>query len=279
MNEHPGLVLLGMLVFIVGMFGIAFYLSGQDGVESRGGVSSKPVKKFRAKEGTERENARALISSQPSVKEETSKKDIDVWGSLDHSDSSSTSTESTVRGALAEGRTEDGIRSLLDRLEESEAGDDQSLVYTGLAVLYGMMDPPMTEALEQALALAWEHAVTPLELLEVAYAQATYDLSRGADEDVLATIGRLEDVPPSAHGFELGVMAGIAYERLGRADEARAAYEGVVAEAEALGLADHPSVVGVYRQASLNLAVVLRRQGEESDARALARRVQRNLEF
>ena len=83
MNERPGLIMFIMFLVLMLMFGAAYYLGQQEQGAQTSSAGQKPVKKFRAKPGTERKNVRALTSSQPSEKEETSDKPIDIWGDLD----------------------------------------------------------------------------------------------------------------------------------------------------------------------------------------------------
>lgn len=283
MSENPVWIVVGMMIMLMLMFGVAYYFEqGEQSAPVTATAKQKPVKKFRAKPGTERDNVRALTSAQPSVKEETTKADIEIWGSLEGENGARRSgTESLVRQALSEGTPEEGARVLLDELKSPEEVEQPGLIYAALATMYWAMDPPMTEEAEKALALAWETASSPVERLEVIYVQAAYALSQGDVESLMDTLTRVGeyDLPPSAHLLELGVMLGVGYEELGQVDEALSAYESVLADAEVLGLERHPGAADVYRQAGLRLAALLREQGDDRAAKALALSVQRSLDF
>ena len=65
-------------------------------------------------------------------------------------------------------------------------------------------------------------------------------------------------------------MMGIAYKQLGHLDDAKASYQGIMEEARSVGLEQHADVANVYRQAGMNSAMILREEGKEQDAQALA---------
>lgn len=74
-------------------------------------------------------------------------------------------------------------------------------------------------------------------------------------------------------------MMGIAYEQLGYIEDAKDSYQVIMDEARLVGLDRHRDVANVYRQAGMNLAMIMRREGNEQEAQALARRVQSDLAF
>lgn len=282
MSENPIWIIVGTFMALMVMFGAAFYFEQRQTETSTSPAAQKPVKKFRAKPGTERENARALVSSQPSVSEEKTKEDIDVWGSLEKDEASpKTTTESVVSAAFSSGSPEEGARLLLEELRTPGEIKQPGLIYASLAAMYWSMDPPMTEEAEKALALAWSTATTPMGKLEATYAQASYDLSKGDIESMMKTLDRLSDldVPLTSHTLELGVMLGIGYESLGMMDEARIAYESVMKDAEDVDITKHRAAADVYRQAGLRLAAWHRTQGDPREAKTVALTVQRMLDF
>lgn len=280
MWQKPWFVIAVMIFLLTIMGGVAYYFGNQQGVQ-QAEAKYKPVKKFRAKEGTERENAQALTSSQRGMQEEKGEGTMEVMGSLERPDQEEpkTRTEQAISDALNADTPEEGIRTLLDRLKSSEDHEQQALIYAALAAMYRALDPPMHDEAERALEYAWKHAETPEEKAEVAYSQASYDLAQGDFEAVLETMSRVQDVelPPSDQSLELGVMMGVAYEQLGMNEDAQAAYEGIMEQAQQIGLGRHESVANVYRQAGMNLAMLYRRAGEESKAQQLAREVRSNL--
>lgn len=280
MWQKPWFVILVTILLLSLMGAVAYYFGQQQSVE-RAESKLVPVKKFRAKEGTERENAQALTSSQRGEKEEMGEGTMEVMGSLERPDEREpkTRTEQAIEEALDAETPEAGIRTLLERLQSAGEHEQKALIYAGLAALYRALDPPMHEEAERALDYAWRHAETPSEKSEVAYSQASYDLARGDFEGVLETMTRVEDVelPASDQSLELGVMMGVAYEQLGMVADAEAAYEATMAQAQQVGLGRHESVADVYRQAGMNLAMLYRRSGDESKAQKLARDVRATL--
>lgn len=277
MWQKPWFVISVMVVVLAMMGAVAYYFGEQQDVE-RSEAKNVPIKKFRAKAGTERENAAALTSSQREVEEEKGEGTMDVLGSLERPDEDrpKTRTEQSISEAMNASTPEQGIRTLLDRLKDAGEHEQQSLIYTALATLYRALDPPMNDEAERALQYAWEHAASPGEKAEVVYAEASYDLANGDFEGVLEGIGRIddEDLPPSEHSLELGVIMGVAYEQLGMIEDAKVAYETIMEQAQSVGLNEHESVANVYRQAGLNLAMLYRREGEETKAQRLGREVQ-----
>ena len=157
-DKRQTYLLVGLIIAFAATLGVAYWYSGQ---ERSATASSAPVKKFRAKPGTERKNARALLSSVPSVSEETTTRPIEVWGSLERDDGPGKRELEAVEAVLDLDDPEEGIEQLQNSLE----GRDQELrastlsyVYAALASLYVQMDPPdparAEEAYERALAEA-----------------------------------------------------------------------------------------------------------------------------
>lgn len=283
MEERPGLIISIVIGALILMFAVAFYFGQQESEAPAASTRQEPTKKFRAKAGTERENVRALVSSRPSADESSSGKEIDIWGSLEQSaaERASTKTELVITEARWTESAEEGVRLLLNRLRVSENADQRGLIYATLATLYRELEPPMYDEAEKALRRAWKHASTPREILETAHAQSAYDLARGDFESVLKTRDRVadEEFPNSTRVLELGVMEGVAYEGVGKLDDALKAYESVLERGQAVELKQHSGAANVYRQAGLHLTRLLRKQGRGEDADRITLDVRRNLEF
>jgi hypothetical protein len=86
-------------------------------------------------------------------------------------------------------------------------------------------------------------------------------------------------LPPTSHSLELGVMMGVAYEQLGNIEDAKASYISILEVAREIGLSEYRDVANMYRQAGMNLAMIMRQEGREQDAQVLARRVKDDLAF
>lgn len=277
-------------VFVVGSIVIVFilmlagaYFMGQRQAGQQAEAKLIPIKKFRAKEGTERENAQALTSSQRSKPEEMGEGTLEVLGSLEPEDHTRvlTPTEQTVKDAMESGTPEEAIRTLIDRLTTMEGNRQKSKIYGTLAALYRALDPPMLEEAERALFLAWDFAESPSEKAEATYFEAAHHMALGDYEQVLQTVGRLENEQPpvSTYTLEIGVMTGVAYEKVGNVDAAKQSYTLLMDDARTYGLDKTAEVTNVYRMAGMNLGMILRAEGNEDDAQVLARRVQADLAF
>ena len=280
LRDNPAVVIVGLvLILIVLLAGASFV--GQREEVGRAEANRQPAKKFRAKSGTERKNARALTSSQRSAPEEKGEGKQRVWGSLESMDKKKvlTRTEQSVKKELDSDTPEEGIRTLLKRLNDMDGNQQTSTVYSALASMYRELDPPMLDEAEKALALAWEHAQTIEEKTEAVYVRVVHDLSQGDFEGMLEAIGRLEgeELPVSGQSLELGVMMGVAYEQLGFTEDAKTSYRNIMEQAKGLGLNEHEDIADMYRRAGLNLSLILRGEGNEQEAQLLSRRVRSDL--
>lgn len=266
-------VMLGVFAFTIG----AAYLYSER--EQSATVSSAPVKKFRAKAGTERENARALVSSAPSAPEETTKKPIEVWGSLDRDEPARKKEREAVRVLVELDDPEAAMTLIFEQIEnpkEDATPSSTAYLYAALAAQYVQLEPPDSARAEEAYAIALARVGDSSTHIYVVYLYADALLKAG-DFERLSEVTELdgyEFYSPSAAVLELGVFRGVAFEQLGRTDEALLAYEQVVALAIASGGGLSEKASNIFRQASLRLARAYRAQGMTGEARAVARRVQ-----
>lgn len=273
-------LLVGLIIAFAVTLGVAYWYSGQ---ERSATASSAPVKKFRAKPGTERKNARALLSSVPSVSEETTTRPIEVWGSLERDDGPGKRELEAVEAVLDLDDPEEGIEQLQNLLE----GRDQELrastlsyVYAALASLYVQINPPdparAEEAYERALAEAADVAAY-ISVVHI-YADGLLKAGRYARLAEVTELDGFEVYPLSAALLETGVYRGVALDQLGRPEDAQRAYEQVIAVAIGSDRDMSERASNVFRQASLRLARIYRLQGRSSEAKAVARRVQARLD-
>jgi tetratricopeptide (TPR) repeat protein len=278
MSKHPMVIIISVVMGFVVMCGLAFWLGQQQEKRSSSGVSI-PVKRFRAKEGTERKNARALTSSIPSPETDRSREPVEVWGSLDKPDDATSPSreDASVRSALEASSPAAGIQELLERLAFADEEDVTSIERAALAYLYTRLDPPDTERAEALFAQAWNTGNTRESQVEVIYFVSKAALEQGQYREVFSALQRLgtEQLPASGYALELGIMAGIAYEGLGDTDAARTAYTHTMEQAKGIGLDANHQVRNAYRMAGLRLGMLHRSAGETRQAATLGKTVSR----
>ncbi len=269
------------LVFVM-LFAFAFTIGGAYWYgerEQSAAAASAPVKKFRAKAGTERKNARALLSSAPSAPEETTKKPIEVWGSLDREEPARKEERETERDLVELDDPQAAISYIFERLENAKDEGSPSAsayLYAALAAQYVQLEPPDAARAEETYKYALALVSDSSTHIYVVYLYADALLEAG-DFERLSEVTELdgyEFYSPSATLLELGVFRGIAFEKLGRTDEALNAYEQVVDVAIASDGELSEKASNIFRQASLRLARIYRAQGMTGEAKAVVRRVQ-----
>lgn len=292
-EKRPVILILLLVLSFTAAVGLAAWVQGQRPSGSSGSTQRKAAKKLRARPGTQRENARALLGSTPSLpsgasageagKNRSARRDpIEVWGYIakPKDDGTPRSAEDRLADeALVAPTAEEGIAKILDYLEASETGGESSQLFTTLGTLYAGQEPVDLEKMQRAFNMAASMARNPGERVEAHYQQAKMLLRLGFTELALEALEQtpteegaaVEPGRPAARIVELGVMLGIAQEIAGDLEKARAAYEQAMEDAVALGDSAEPQIVNVYRQAGLRLARLHRRQGRENEAARVAR--------
>ena len=277
MGEKQQTYLVAAMVFVFAItIGGAYWYGKLDHSAS---ASSAPVKKFRAKPGTERENARALLSSAPSAPEETTSKPIKIWGSLERDEPLRKKEREAVKILIDFDDPEAAVAQILARLENPEedaSPSSMAYLYAALAAQYLQLEPldaaHAEEVYEQALALVGDSGAH-IYVVHL-YADA---LLQAEEFERLSEVTALDGYafyPPSASLLELGVFRGVALEHLGRSDEALIVYLQVVDVAIVSDGDLSEEASNIFRQASLRLARIYRAQGRTGEAKAVARRVQ-----
>lgn len=275
-RQQTYMVLVLLVVFTIAIGG-AYWYSNRSASASTA-ASSEPVKKFRAKEGTERENVRALVSSVPSVPEETTDAPIDIWGSFESADPEDESIRLKIREAQALDEPGKAIEVLILLLEEESveaSGSGPAYIHALLAGQYARTDPPDLDPAEAAYGKALQLAVGPEAHIFVvhAYAQGLLEGQSFERAAEITEIVGFESYPMNAVLLEVGTIRGIALESLGRADEAQTSYQLVVDVSIGSGGDMSLKASNVFRQASIRLAALYTTQGKSSEAKAVARRV------
>lgn len=298
-EDKPYMVVVGVVgIFLLALAGAAL-LSGGVGGSSSSSTSTTPVKKFRAKPGTQRENARAIISDAPSIPSDnqspgdsstTPQKPIEVWGRFDSPDEEAiprmaseeltprTPSEDAAWSALEHPSTEEAIESLTGQLEVLDDSQAASDLYSALGTLYARQGRFETGEVEAAFAQALKAAVSDAQRIGVEYEEAKALMQHGEAARALETIRKLEgkDLPDARMRAELSVMEGMALEKSGDVEGAIASYESLLDEGLGADGEKDRGILGIYRQAALRLTRIYRKLGREEDAEKVARSV-RNL--
>lgn len=275
-----------LILALIGIFGIAMagaYFYSNREAASAASTPRAPTKKFRAKAGTERENARALVSSAPSVDEEKTDKPIEIWGSLEQDDGPAEAQSDEVKDALNAADPAKGLEKLQFDIAaaSTETTQETLAVWQATAgLLLGRLDPPDIAGATQAFAEARENAQTDAIRLHVTYNEAQSLLER---REYAAVINTLEKESPdtfpfAAHALELSVMKGIALEQLDKFDEAEKAYLAAIDRSEGEEQFPSKSAINVYRQANLRLARLYRNRGDTTAATTVARRMRAHID-
>lgn len=281
MKDKQTLVLFSILLAFASMLGIAFWYGEMQssGSASATTTEKKPVKKFRAKPGTERKNARALLSSTPSQPEETTNKPIEIWGSLDPELQEENESLITALNALQNEDRPQAIGDVLEQLKkvEQEGGslEDKALLQATLGRLYALKTPPdeaaAGAAFDRALLTAGNTAAR-IGVLHL-YARSLLDFQEYTRVIDLLEFDFIRKQVFSARTLELEVMRGVAYEQLDRDAEASVAYEEALDRTMKWGTSVDVSQSTIFRQASLRLSKLYREQENSSEATAVARRM------
>ena len=285
MDNQKTLLIIGSCImgFII-LLGLAYYLGKQQRVNNEEALRI-PIKQLTAEPGTERENAKALLSSQAKIASDTGEtiSQDKIWGSIENTQQEKvlTRTEQAIANAEKAPSPEEAIQILLDRLDKMEGDKQKSLLYAVLSSYYRALDPPMHKEADIAIERSWRYAVTPIDKVLTAYYQADYHMAIGDYEHVLKDIERIgtDTLPLTEQALQINMMMGIAYEQLSHPEEAKQAYTALMTQANEIGLQQHESVANVYRQAGMKLALMLQKEGKNNEAQALARTVQEAIAF
>jgi len=299
-RQQAGLVVGVLLMLALVMAGAAFY--GQQGARS-GATGS--AKRFTAKAGTTRENARFLRSKRAPTEEAGRDGSGDQerpgeWGDPDYDITSvttgdpegleATPEEAAIRSVKAQIESGAALDQVLAALRE-QAGDlDEAEALRRLGEAYGQAEPPRTalaqEAFERALSVAVDNEQRAAILAAAAeqYLDAgDGDAARLRIEMGLAGLPGVPDVSGEAAvspaRLRLKVLLARSHEEAGAVAEAQDLYAQSIEEALSLPpeTAATPSVADMLRLASTRLSWILHRQGQHEAASELGKRVRPTL--
>jgi tetratricopeptide (TPR) repeat protein len=280
MSKNPLLLTLMMIVLFAGTL-MGAYLLGQN----KGGSSSstaslnKNEKRLRAKPGTEKSNARALTTSRKSNETGRTDEDVKIWGSLEKEEASQpkkvSPTLDQAEAAMENLSTEDSIQKISSIILTQEKSGAVAIHYAMLGYLYGISDSSLGELSIAAFEQSMELAESSFQRIEITFYRTKTLIHQGKPKEALDLIEDLNiaSIPRESHYFQLGILAGIALEKLGENEKAQMTYKEIMETIKIHQLNDDPVVDNIYRMAGYKLAQLYRKTGQESSAIALARQM------
>lgn len=283
MEKRPGIVLIVILsMFVIGLV-FASFLGDEPGTAASSG------KRFRAKPGTMRQGARALVSktaprNEKKVKRTGKGKTMDGWAAPENlvkqKKAAAESGHAVTTSALSAPSSETGIQMISEALTETTSPSEQSQLYSSLSLLYAQEDEKNLEGIRQALNKAFQLAQTEEDRHEAYLAEVQILLNMGHDS---AAQKRLEKTfeeagQPTEPGLHMGVMLAKIYEEAGEREKAEARYRHVMDQWMQSGKRFSDQAANIYRQACLRLARLYRKSGKETEAKAVAQEMKLNLE-
>jgi hypothetical protein len=274
-EQLQNVILFALLAVLAIGMGVAYWFGGR---QSSAGASGpvEPVKKFRADPGTERENARALLSSVPSVKEETTDRPIEIWGNLDDEEATIRNRFNETHRSVAGMTPEEARNSLEARLDSADLSDTERAQLEsalGLALLLGE-DRDVSasrEAFARAMA-ACEDADARV-LLACIYGEALYERKEYGETLELLDEGRFVGSIFGPFRLKLEALRGLVLDVLGRYDQAQIAYENAFEASLASELSSSSQARDSARVIGIHLARHYREAGRVEDAVAVSRRL------
>jgi len=274
-RRQQTLILAAVLLFMAVSLALAYFI-GTNRSPGAAAAPLVPVKKFRAKPGTERENARALLSSVPSVNEETTDDPLEVWGSLDQSDSSpeNKSLILDIRDGVSPDDAIDTIERRLAALPLAGNDTERAELEAAMATWMLAQDPPDEEGAQRAFARAEELATTPDARVSVDRLRLRALLAQEDFEGILASTApeRYIDAPLSAARLEIELARGIAFGRLANPAEAEQVFT-VAIDAAMDSHRVSPEIESIVRLLALHLGRLYREDGRDTNAIGLSRRL------
>lgn len=273
-----------LVAVLLGGLGLSIAVAWYFGTAQRSPIApTTATETFRAKPGTQRDNARALISDREHVegKEGTGTAPVEVWGRLgdDGGDQSERSSEEALKLAeevIADLDTKAGLAVLQVELERTAS---PSALYTAMGTLYSRSDDYSDQHVEDAFALALSTAGSAQERLNVIYRHAKVYLEHGRTQLLLEM---LERTKPEAAEFgvrsaEIEIMRANALWAAGDIPASLRTLESLLSRSESEELLDDSAFEGVYRQAATRLIRLYRETGNDDKAESLSRSIRSQL--
>lgn len=301
--ERQSIVLISAIVGFLLIAGVlAYWFGGQPQIATE---SIEPIKKFRAKPGTQRENARALVSDIPSEDsgdsgasagtEGGARSDdpVEVWGRLAPKEPGAEDGRGGIPRADLSGGVSHaidlashaadpaaGLRGLRASLEQAPSPDEAAALHLTAAQLLNRMGGEHVAERDAAFDAAIA-AAESMEVKAVAVTQFanTYLIEGdGAKALDIAVSIDLEDAEFDPGIARLGVLTGIAMERQEMPEAAEEHFLWVLDEIEAQGRRSKSGYEKTYRQAALLLSRLYRSTDRAGEAARLKLRIELWLE-
>jgi hypothetical protein len=174
---------------------------------------------------------------------------------------------------------ETGVERLERHLRSLQNLGEASEVYSAMARLYLQTDPPQAGRAAEAVEAALTHARDARERDQARYVEVEMLRTAGRNEEAQAKAEALlsEEGPVTAGKIKMAMSMAQLRQQQGETAKAETAYRRAMADAlsaqEALG----PQAMDFYRQAGLNLVLLLRGNDRREEAEALAAEVERRL--
>lgn len=283
-------VLVGVILFFVVGIGIAAYLS-QQGQRNQRNFGPDPAKRFKAREGTTRDNAVMLVSSKkPGGADALSQEDpgnppggppprVEYLGPP----GGDTPVDPVALEAQAQAAStpEESIRLIEAAIAvEGTAQDELARLYALLAAFEARKPGVEPADVVERFAQAWVTAAAPAAREEIALRELD-TLSRQGDppEQVIAHLAAAakEATPGSANALRIAVGLGDLLLARDDAPAAEKAYGAALETAFTTSDTAAPGWVDTFRLAGLRLARLYRTQGRNEEADQLGLRMQSRL--
>ncbi len=272
MQDRPYLFI-GILLVVMAIAALVASLIGS-GDFSRSSSTSNGT--FRAKPGTQRESAKALVNEGreygDSGKPGTSTSEVEVWGRFESSSGAGESAGDAgerVEDILEYKPAAQAITELEAEIARSEAPSE---LYAALGLLYAIEEGSDSERAESAFLLALSTARDDAEVLEAAYFQMKVYLAQEEYQVILDLLDRVQpDTSPfEARALEVEIMRANAQAGTGDSEKAVETLKQILDRRDAGEMEPESSVENVFRQAGLRLMRLYRSLGRDDEAEKVA---------
>lgn len=295
--DRKSIITVVLIVFgMVGALGLAAYYSGRQDARPVGALDSSA--RFKAKPGATRDNAAALSSAKrqgatsrgggggsgdalvgegtgetPEGGGSASENSVVPVKSLSPAEAApgSEPIKQVVREALNAASPEMGIQKIEAALADNPSDDDRALMENAAGVLYCQLRPPVLDAAGEAFDAAYLRASTPGLRIALAVDEIATWLRLGETQRAGARLQQALGEPPvpGAARARLGLLQGQFEEAQGNAAGAEGAYRQVLSEG-AEAASPEPGLQDAARVAGLRLTRLLRKEGRQEEAQAVA---------
>lgn len=276
MEDRPYILVGALILILIVGSALAWFVGNNS---PAGQASNIETKTFRAKPGTQRESAKALVNTKrrhKSARPGTSTESVEVWGRFegDGGEGGAAAPEDDARRlvdeVLADLPVEEGIAVLEAELVTAEM---PAHIYSALISLYAVEDPADMERVDGAFSLAMANAQRPDERNAALY----HYLKVVANRSDWARVLEISTRHARAHGemsrlrAQIAILEAEALRQTERMEEAVESLETILDAEKLTRLLADPEFRPVYRQAALKLSRIYRELGEPDLAEKVAR--------